>query len=135
MRIFYPDAGAGPSSSFRPGTKHSLNTLTNLPCNICWFTFICYAGFVSSTFVLDNEGVTLDELDSFTPDSPGAHGDPDVLVYSQLGGAPLGISQQQTPRSSLRPERQVRSPDRHSYSEGHVHAQQWAKRVRQRRGG
>ena len=61
---------------------HSLNTLTNLPRNICWFTFICYAGFVSSTFVPDNEGFTLDELDSLTPDSPGAHGDPDVLGYS-----------------------------------------------------
>ena len=58
--------------------------------------FIYYAGFVSSTFVPDNEGFTLDELDSLTPDSPGAHGDPDVLGYSQLG-APLEISQQQTP--------------------------------------
>ena len=56
--------------------QKTLNTLTNLPRNICWFTFICYAGFVSSTFVPDNEGVTLDELDSLTPDSPGAHGDP-----------------------------------------------------------
>ena len=43
------------------------------------------------------QGFTLDELDSLTPDSPGAHGDPDVLGYSQLGGAPLGISQQHTP--------------------------------------
>ena len=60
-------------------TEHSLNTLTNLPRNICWFTFICYAGSVSSTFVPDNEGFTLDELDSLTPDSPDAHGDPDVL--------------------------------------------------------
>ena len=51
-----------------------------------------YAEFVSNTFVPDNEGVTLDELDSLTPDSPSAHGDPDVLGYSQLGGAPLGIS-------------------------------------------
>ena len=25
------------------------------------------------------EGFTLDELDSLTPDSPGTHGDPDVL--------------------------------------------------------
>ena len=108
------------------GTKHSLN----LPRNICWFTFICYAGFVSSTFVPDNEGVTLDELDSLTPDSPGAHGDPDVLEYSQLGGAPLEISQQQTPQPLLRPERQVRSPDCHTYSESHVRAQQRAKRVR-----
>ena len=55
--------------------------------------FICYSGFVSSTFIPDNVGVTLDELDSLTPDSPGAHGDPDVLGYSQLGGAPLGIPQ------------------------------------------
>ena len=38
-----------------------------------------YAGFVSSTFVPDNEGVTLDELDSLTPDSPGTHGDPRCL--------------------------------------------------------
>ena len=104
--VFYPDAGAGPSpSSFQPGTKYSLYTLTNLPRNICWFTFICYTGFVSSTFVPDNEGFTLDELDSLTPDSPGAHGDPDVLGYSQLGGAPLGISQQQTPQPLARPER------------------------------
>ena len=86
-------------------------------------------------FVPDNEGVTLDELDSLTPDSPGTHGDPDVLGYSQLGGAPLEISQQQTPQPLLRLERQVRSPDRHTYSEGHVHTQQWAKRVRQRRSG
>ena len=64
--------------------------------------FICYAGFVSSTFVPDNEGFTLDELDSLTPDEPAAHGDPDVLGYSQLGGAPLGISQQQTPQPLAR---------------------------------
>ncbi|XP_039843435.1 uncharacterized protein LOC120703417 [Panicum virgatum] len=108
---FYPDASAGPSSSsFRPG-------------------------FVSSTFILDNEGFTLDELDSLTPDDPVAHGDLDVLGYSQLGGAPLGISQQQTLQPLLRPERQVRSPDRHTYSEGHVCAQQRAKRVRRPRGG
>ena len=75
---FYPDAGAGPSSSsFRP----------------------------------DNETFTLDDFDSLTPDSPGAHGDPDVLGYSRLGGAPLGISQQQTPQPLSLPERQVRSPD------------------------
>ena len=123
------------SSSFRPGTKHSLNTLTNLPCNICWFTFICYAGFVSSTFVPDKEGVILDELDSLTADSPGAHSDLDVLGYSQLGGAPFGISQQQTPQSQLHPERQVISPDRLTYSEGHVRAQQRAKRDRRPRGG
>ena len=97
--------------------------------------FICYAGFVSSTFVAYNEGFTLDELDSLTPDSPGAHSDPDVLGYSQLGGAPLGISQQQTPQPLLRPGRQVRSPDHHTYSEGHVRAQQSAKRVRRPRGG
>ena len=115
--------------------QNTLNTLTNLPRNICWFTFICYAGFVSSTFIPDNEGVTLDELDSLTPDEPAAHGDPDVLGYSQLGGASLGISQQQTPQPLLRPERQVRSPDRHTYSEGHVRAQQRAKRVRRPRGG
>ena len=79
--------------------------------------------------------VTLDELDSLTPDSPGAHGDPDVLGYSQLGGALLGISQQQTPQPFARPERQVRSPDVLTYSEGHVRAQQRAKRVRRPRGG
>ena len=78
---------------------------------------------------------TLDELDSLTPDSPGTHGDPDVLGYSQLRGAPLGISQQHTPQPLLRPKRQVRSPDRHTYSEGHVRAQQRAKRVRRPRGG
>ena len=97
--------------------------------------FICYAGFVSSTFVPDNEGFTLDELDSLTTDEPAAQGDPDVLGYSQLGGAPLGISQQQTPQPLSRPEQQVRSPDVLTYSEGHVHAQQRAKRVRCPRGG
>ena len=86
-------------------------------------------------FVPDNEGVTLDELDSLTPDSPGAHDDPDVLGYSQLGGPPLGISQQQTPQPLARPERQVRSPDVLTYSEGHVRAQQRAKRVRRPSGG
>ena len=62
---FYPDAGAGPSSSsFRP----------------------------------DNETFTLDDFDSLSPEEPAAQGDPNVLGYSQLGGAPLGISQQQTPQ-------------------------------------
>ena len=94
---FYPDAGAGPSSSsFRP----------------------------------DNETFTLDDFDSLSPEEPAAQGDPDVLGYSQLGGAPLGISQQQTPQPLARPERQVRSPDVLTYSEGHVRAQQRAKRVR-----
>ena len=64
-------------------------------------SLIYHAGFVLSTFVPDNEGVTLDELDSLTPESPGAHGDPDVLGYSQLGGAPLGISKQQTPQRMM----------------------------------
>ena len=73
-------------------------------------------------FVPDNEDFTLDVLDSLTPDDPAVHGDPDVLGYSQLGGAPLGISQQQT-------------PDVLTYSEGHVRAQQRAKRVRRRMGG
>ena len=99
---FYPDAGAGPSSSsFRP----------------------------------DNETFTLDDFDSLSPEEPAAQGDPDVLGYSQLGGAPLGISQQQTPQPLARPERQVRSPDVLTYSEGHVRAQQRAKRVRRPRGG
>ena len=56
------------------------------------------AGPFSSSFPPDNEGFTLDDLDSLTPDEPAAQGDPDVLGYSQLGGAPLGISQQQTPQ-------------------------------------
>ena len=94
-----------------------------------------YTVFVSSTFVPNNEGFTLDELDSLTPDEPAAHGDPDVLGYSQLGGAPLGISKQHTPQPLLRPERQVRSPNRHTYSKGHVRAQQRAKRVLRPRGG
>ena len=93
---FYPDAGAGPSSSsFRP----------------------------------DNEIFTLDDFDSLSPEEPAAQGDPDVLGYSQLGGAPFGISQQQTPQPLARPERQVRSPDVLTYSEGHVRVQQRAKRV------
>ena len=77
----------------------------------------------SSSFRSDNETFTLDDFDSLTPEEPAAQGDPDILGYSQLGGAPLGISQQQTPQLILRPERQVRSPDRHTYSLGHVHAQ------------
>ena len=70
-----------------------------------------------------------------SPEEPAAQGDPDVLGYSQLGGAPFGISQQQTPQSLARPERQVRSPDVLTYSKGHVRAQQRAKRVRRPRGG
>ncbi|XP_039795542.1 uncharacterized protein LOC120660946 [Panicum virgatum] len=107
---FYPDAGVGPSSSSQPG-------------------------FVSNTFVLDSGGFNLEDLDNFTSHSPTEQGDPDVLGSSQLGGAPLGYSQQQTPHPSLRPQRQLRSLDRHTYSQGHVHAQQRAKRVRHRRGG
>ena len=42
-------------------------------------SLIYHAGFVSSTFVIDNEGFTLDELDSLTPNDLGTHGDPDVL--------------------------------------------------------
>lgn len=107
---FYPDAGGGPSSSLRPG-------------------------FVSDTFVPDNAGVTLEELNNLTSESPSELGDPDILGPSQLGSAPLGYSQRKTPHPSLRPERHVRSPDRHTYSQDHVHAQQRAKRVQQRRGG
>ena len=47
----------------------------------------------SSSFQPDNEGFTLDYLDNLTPEEPAAQGDPDVLGHSQLGGAPLGISQ------------------------------------------
>ena len=46
----------------------------------------------------DNETFTLDDFDSLTPEEPATQGDLDVLGYSQLGGAPLGISQQQTPQ-------------------------------------
>ena len=77
----------------------------------------------------------LKDLDNFTSHSPAEQGDPDVLASSQLGGAPLGYSQQQTPQPSLRPQRQMRSLDRHTYSQGHVHAQQRTKRVRHHRGG
>src|SRR6185369_3009520 len=99
---FYPDAGAGPSSSsFRP----------------------------------DNETFTLDDLDSLSPEEPAAQGDPDVLGYSQLGGAPFGISQQQTPQPLARPERQVSDPDVLTYTDGHVRAPQRAKRARRPRGG
>ena len=45
------------------------------------------------------------------------------------------MTPQVTPQPLLRPERQVRSPDRHTYSEGHVRAQQRAKRVRCPKGG
>ena len=75
-----------------------------------------YAGFVSDTFVPDSGGFNLEDLDNFTSLSPAKQGDPDVLGSSQLGGAPLGYSQQQTPQPSLRPQRQMRSPDRHTYS-------------------
>ena len=113
----------------------TLNFFTKLRRNICWFTFTYYAGFVSYTFVSDSGGFNLEDLDNFTSLSPAEQGDPDVLGSSQLGGAPLGYSQQQTPQPSLRPQRQLRSPDRHIYSQGHVHAQQRAKRVRHRQGG
>ena len=92
---------------------NTLNFFTKLRRNICWFTFTYYAGFVSNTFVPDNDGFTLDELDSLTSDSSGEHGHPDVLGSSQLGGAPLGYSQHKTAQSSLRLERHVRSPDHH----------------------
>ena len=93
-------------------------------------------GSFYDTYLLpDNETFTLDDFDSLSPEEPAAQGDPDVLGYSQLGGAPLGISQQQTPQPLARPERQVRSPDVLTYSEGHVRAQQRAKRVRRPRGG
>ena len=108
---------------------------TKLRRNICWFTFTYYTGFVSDTFVPDSGGFNLEDLDNFTSLSPAEQGDPDVLGSSQLGGAPLGYSQQQTPQPSVRPQQQMRSPDRHTYSQGHVHAQQRAKRVRHRRGG
>ena len=114
---------------------NTLNFFTKLRCNICWFTFTYYAGFVSDTFVPDSGGFNLEDLDNFTSLSPAEQGDPDVLGSSQLGGVPLGISQQHTPQPLLRPERHVRSPDHHTYSQDHVHAQQRAKRVRQHRGG
>ena len=114
---------------------NTLNFFTKLRRNICWFTFTYYAGFVSNTFVPDSGGFNLEDLDNFTSHSPAEQGDPDVLGSSQLGGAPLGYSQQQTPQPSLRPQRQMRSLDRHTYSQGHVHAQKRAKRVRHRRGG
>ena len=63
------------------------------------------AGPSSSSFQPDNETFTLDDFDSLSPEEPAAQGDPDVLGYSQLGGAPLGISQQQTPQPLTRPER------------------------------
>src|SRR6185295_9198469 len=93
------------------------------------------AGPSSSSFRPDNETFTLDDFDSLSPEEPAAQGDPDILGYSQLGVAPLGISQQQTPQPLSRPKRQVRSPDVITYSEGHVRAQQRAKRVRRPRGG
>ena len=77
------------------------------------------AGPSCSSFRPDNETFTLDDFDSLSPEEPAAQGDPDVLGYSQLGRAPLGISQQQTPQPLARHERQVRSPDVLTYSEGH----------------
>ena len=82
---------------------NTLNFFTKLRRNICWFTFTYYAGFVSDTFVPDSGGFNLEDLDNFTSLSPAEQGDPDVLGSSQLGGAPLGYSQQQTPQPSLRP--------------------------------
>ena len=57
------------------------------------------------------------------------------VTYVWAKNATFGISQQQTPQPLVRPERQVRSPDVLTYSEGHVRAQQRAKRVRRPRGG
>ena len=59
--------------------------------------------FVSSTFVPDNEGFTLDELDSLTPNEPAAQGDPDVLGYSQLGGGRVPQPVQALPAERLLP--------------------------------
>ena len=73
---------------------NTLNFFTKLRRNICWFTFTYYAGFVSDTFVSDSGGFNLEDLDNFTSLSPAEQGDPDVLGSSQLGGAPLGYSQQ-----------------------------------------
>ena len=129
---FFPSAGNVDISLKLDQVSYIFTNITNMiRSSYCVRTY----WNVSSSFRPDNETFTLDDFDSLTPEEPAAQGDPDVLGYSQLGGAPLGISQQQTPQPLLRPKRQVRSPDRHTYSEGHVCAQQRAKRVQHPRGG
>ncbi|WVZ68415.1 hypothetical protein U9M48_017353 [Paspalum notatum var. saurae] len=65
------------------------------------------------------------------------HDQHDIIGASQLGGAPLFSTQEatQTPVEQIRPHRVHRSPDPLTYSVGHVHAQQRAKRGRSRRDG
>ncbi|WVZ75164.1 hypothetical protein U9M48_023247 [Paspalum notatum var. saurae] len=65
------------------------------------------------------------------------HDQHDIIGALQLGGAPLFPTQEatQTPVEQIRPHRVHRSPDPLTYSVGHVHAQQRAKRGRSRRDG
>ncbi|WVZ67715.1 hypothetical protein U9M48_016758 [Paspalum notatum var. saurae] len=65
------------------------------------------------------------------------HDQHDIIGASQLGGAPLFPTQEatQTPVEQIRPHRVHWSPDLLTYSVGHVHAQQRAKRGRSRRDG
>ena len=76
---------------------------------------------------------TMEDLCPSLPDT-----DFDILGSSQLGGAPLYPSQDaptQTPVPEPRPTRDVRSPDHFTYSAGHVHAQERARKTRRHRGG
>ena len=62
----------------------------------------------------------------------------DILGSSQMGGAPLYPSQNvptQTPLPEPCPTRDIGSPDRFTYSTGHVRAQDRARKTRRRRGG
>ena len=62
----------------------------------------------------------------------------DILGSSQMGDAPLYPSQNaptQTPLPEPLPTRDVGSPDRFTYSAGHVRAQDRARKTRRHRGG
>ena len=87
------------------------------------------------------EGHNTDDPFSFyMEDIGGTDGntDFDILGSSQMGGAPLYPSQNaptQTPLPKPRPTRDAGSPDRFTYSAGHVRAQDRARKIRCRRGG
>ncbi|WVZ95563.1 hypothetical protein U9M48_041309 [Paspalum notatum var. saurae] len=84
------------------------------------------------TNINDNEAFSFSGIDS-----DGGGDRHDVLGASQLDGAPRFATQEatHTPLVQQRPERVARSPDHHTYSTDHVHAQQRARQQRRRRGG
>lgn len=81
------------------------------------------------------------DIDRITAEGPSAGFDQDVVGLSQMRGAPPPWSQdppdatQQTPDATGRPQRDVRSPARHTYSVDHVNAQRKSKKSRRPKGG